>query len=82
MARKKMTGREFIKMMRPILGIQDVRNIRELRIVASMNDSTILEIDTVPEVDFDGFTVEPIDEGAGDTETRRYIVTVEPQPSE
>ena len=77
---KKMTGREFIKMMRPILGIESVRGIVGINIRANIHEVTTLEIETIPDIDLEGVTVEACDDR--EPQTKRYIVTVRPAPDE
>ena len=80
MSRMKMTGREFIEMMRPILGIESVRGIVGISIRANINEATMLEIETIPDINLEGVTVEACDDA--DPNTKRYIVTVRPAPDE
>ena len=77
---KKMTGSEFIKMMRPILGIESVRGIVGINIRANIHEVTTLEIETIPDIDLEGVTVDECDDA--EPNTKRYIVTVRPAPDE
>ena len=80
---KKMTGSEFIKMMRPILGIESVRDIVGINIRANIHEVTTLEIETIPDIDLEGVTVDECDEcDDAEPQTKRYIVTVRPAPDE
>ena len=80
MSGTKMTGSEFIQMMRPILGIESVRGIVGINIKANIHEATMLEIETIPDIDFEGVTVDECDDA--ELNTKRYIVTVRPAPDE
>ena len=76
MSQEQMTGRNFIRMMRPVLGLEGVPGIREMRITAEHNDVTIVEVDMIARPDMDKINAEP--EPANETaiRTRKYTVTV------
>ena len=78
MMSRKMTGRDFIKMMRPILGLEKTPSIRRLKIHADAHDVTWCEVEVLPNVSPDAISVEEAHDQSEPPEVRKYIITVEP----
>ena len=70
------SGRHFIRMMRPILGLEGAPGIRGMRVIAEDNDAVIVEVEVLAKPDFDRVSVEQCRAGRPETKTRRYTVTV------
>jgi hypothetical protein len=70
------TGREFIRMIAPMIGIEDLQGIQRITITADISDCVRLDIECVAKF-ADGVeaTTTPLPSQA---ESKRYIVTVDP----
>lgn len=67
-------GRDFIKMIAPVLGLQSVKGIRSIAIRAAHNDVTSVDIECIPSADFNGVTVNDVTDC--ETVGRKFIVEV------
>ena len=70
------TGRQFFKMMAPVLGLENTPGIREMRITASRNDVVRLELDCIARFK-NKLQVESDETDINNMRTRRFVVTVE-----
>ena len=76
MTHKPIIGSDFIRMMKPILGLEGVQGIREIRITAEYNQAAIVKVSMIAKPDFEKATVEEYGSGEPEIKTRRYTVTV------
>lgn len=72
MAIQRSLGRDFIRMMAPILGIDKVTGIRRMTIDAEYNQATVVSVDMLPPAGGE-ITVDK-----AYPEHRRYEITVRP----
>lgn len=71
-----ISGNKMISLLRPVLGLEGVPGIVEIRMKAHLRDATRLELDMIAKPDFDKCQATEVGEPAGDLVTKHYMVTV------
>lgn len=72
-ARRAILGRDFISMMKPLLGLKDVRCIRSITVTAHYNDVAVVDVEMIANTQAE---LSLIEEEPLDITTVRYEVEV------